>query len=147
MRNRSAFSVLDLLVVLALLSVIASVTVPRLVNARNAYAARAARDAAAAWVERARSLASSRGTARLTVDIAQGELRMEAPVGVTVGMPLAVQSAFGVRMSVDGTSSGTVHLDFNAVGLGVLANRTLRFRRGDEEARLSLSTYGRARRW
>jgi hypothetical protein len=147
MHNRPAFSVFDLLVVLALLSVIASVTAPRLVNARNAYAARAARDAAAAWVERARSLASSRGTARLIVDPAVGELRLEAPAGVVVRIPLAVESAFGVQLSVDGTRSGAVELDFNAMGLGVLANRTLRFRRGDEEARLSLSTYGRARRW
>ena len=147
MRNRSAFSVFDLVIVLALLSVIASLAVPRLVSARNGYAARAARDAAAAWIERTRSLATSRGSARLIIDPATGELRIESPLGVAGPTPLAVTATFGVNLTVDGKTSGVVELDFNAMGLGALANRTLHFRRGSDEAKLTLSTYGRVRRW
>jgi len=147
MRNRPGVSLFDLIITLAVLAVLGVMATPGLVRARDAYAVRASRDATAALIERARSLATSRGTARLVVDPATAELRLESPAGAQAHDPMAIGHLFGVRLTVDGRSSGSVALDFNAMGLGVVANRTLRFRRGREEAGLSLSIYGRPRRW
>jgi type II secretory pathway pseudopilin PulG len=147
MQNRSGLSLFDVIITLAVLAVLAVMATPGWVRARDAYAVRAARDAAAAVVERARSLATSRGSARLVVDPAAAELQLEAPAGTRAASPVSIGHAFGVHVTVDGRSSGAVALDFNVMGLGVVANRTLRFRRGREEAGLTLSIYGRARRW
>ncbi len=136
----------DLLITLAILAVLLAMAAPRLVRARDAYAVRGARDAAASLIERAAALAGMRGGARLQVDPGAGELRAEAPPGQPAGQALRLTLQFGVVLSVDG-HSGPLALDFDGLGLGSIANRTLRFRRGGEEARLSLSLYGRPRQW
>ena len=146
MQNRAAVSLFDLIITLAVLSVIGVAAVPGWLRGRDAYAVRAARDATAGMVERARSLATARGSARLWVDPAMAEVTLEV-AGAPASDPLGLGQTFGVQLTVDGRSAGRVALDFNAVGLGVVANRTLRFRRGREEAGLTLSIYGRARRW
>ena len=143
--NRNGSSLTDLIITLALLAIVLAIAAPRLQNARDAYATRAARDAAAAVVERARVLAAARGTARLIVEPTAGTLALESPVGAPARTTLAIHDAFGVALTVDG-QAGRVVLDFNALGLGVLANRTLRFRRGSAESVLTLSTHGRGRR-
>jgi Tfp pilus assembly protein FimT len=146
MHKRTGASLTDLIVTLALLAIVLAIAVPRLQGARNAYATRAARDAAAAIVERARVLAAARGTARLIVELSAGTLALESPVGAPARTTLRVQAAFGVTLTVDGHTAGRVLLDFNALGLGVIANRTLRFRRGGAESVLTLSMHGRGRR-
>jgi len=144
--NRNGSSLTDLIVTLALLAIVLAIGAPRLQGARDAYATRAARDAAAAVVERARVLAAARGTARLIVEPAAGTLALESPVGAPARATLAIHDAFGVALSVDGHTVTRVTLDFNALGLGVVANRTLRFRRGGAESVLILSMHGRGRR-
>jgi Tfp pilus assembly protein FimT len=137
----------DLIITLAVLAILTAMAAPRLMRARDAYAARAARDAAAALIEQTRVQAAARGTARLVVDPQRGTLVVQSPAGGAAAAELSAGDAFGITVTVDGHSTGVVALDFNALGLGVVANRTLRFHRGAEEARLSLSTYGRVRRW
>jgi len=144
---RAGTSLAELALVLALLGAVAAIATPRLVGARDEYAVRAARDAAAALVDRARLLAQLRGSARLDVDPALSEIRVEAPIGSPVATPLRSGAEWGAALSIAGSRPGTVSLDFDAHGLGRLANRTLQFRRGGREARLTLSTYGRVRRW
>jgi type II secretory pathway pseudopilin PulG len=150
MRNsgcRSGTTLADLIIAIAVLAVVTTIAAPRLVTARNAMAVRAARDAAAGEIERARTMALARGTSRIVLDPASAQLRLEAPAGTAVRDPVRFADAFRVQMSIDGHSAGTVALDFNAMGLGVSANRTIRFQRGAVEARLSMSLYGRVRRW
>jgi len=145
-RCRPGVALPDLIITLAILAILAVIAAPRLQQASQAMAARAARDAAATEFERARVLALARGTARVIVDPASAELRVESPAGIPAAPPLRL-GAFATAVTVDGLASGTASLDFNAIGLGVSANRTIRFRRGQQESRLSLSLYGRVRRW
>jgi hypothetical protein len=51
----------------------------------------------------------------------------------------------GVEISVPG-GAATATLTFDALGLGVVASRTLVFRRGDAEVRLVVSARGRGTR-
>ncbi len=147
LRLRAGASLAELILCLAILSCAAAFATPRLAGARDEYAVRAARDAAAALVDRARLLAQLRGSARVDVDPALSEIRVEAPIGSPTSSPLRAAAEWGAALSVAGSRPGTVSLDFDAHGLGHLANRTLQFRRGGREARLTLSTYGRVRRW
>jgi type II secretory pathway pseudopilin PulG len=145
-RCRSGVTLPDLIITLAILAILAVMAAPRLRRAGEAMATRSARDAAATEFERARVLALARGTARVIVDPAAAEIRVEAPAGLPAGPPLRLDG-FATAVTVDGLATGTANLDFNAIGLGVSANRTIRFRRGQQESRLSLSIYGRVRRW
>ena len=145
---KSGTTLAELILVLALLAAAAGVASPRLVHARDEYAVRSARDATAALVDRARTLAQLRGSARLRIDPAAAEIRVEAPIGNPAGSPLFLRSDWGADVSIAGRgSTAPLDLDFDGRGLGRLANRTLRFRRGGQEARLTLSSYGRVRRW
>lgn len=145
--SRAGATLAELILSLSILACAAGIALPRLVNARDEYAVRAARDAAAALVDRTRLLAQVRGSARLRIDPGAGEIRVEAPIGTPARDGLLTEPDWGAALSVAGSGSGAVLLDFDGRGLGRLANRTLRFRRGDSEARLTLSSYGRARRW
>jgi hypothetical protein len=80
------------------------------------------------------------------VDLAHASARIEAPVGL-IRETLHLGAGFGVQLVIDHATTSTVRLDFDALGLGRLANRTFRVRRGRHEARLTLSSYGRPRRW
>lgn len=144
-RRRHGATLTELIATLAILAIIAVIAAPRLRQASQAMATRAARDAAAAEIERARVLAMGRGSARVIVDPAASTLRVEAPPGLAAGSPLRLE-IYSATVSVDGTA-GTVSLDFNALGIGQSANRTIRFQRGAQESRISLSVYGRVRRW
>jgi len=144
--RRAAVALPDLLITLAILAILAVVAAPRLRRASDAMAVRSARDAAAAEFERARVLAVARGHARVIVDPAGSEIRVESPGGVAVGPTLRFD-VFPAAVTVDGMASGVATLDFNALGIGQSANRTIRFRRGAEESRISVSIYGRVRRW
>jgi len=144
---RAGVSLAELVLSLAILGCAASFATPRLAGTRDEYAVRAARDAAAALVDRARLVAQLRGSARLDVDPVRSEIRFESPIGVPAATPLRTGAEWGAALTVAGGRPGTVSLDFDGHGLGRLANRTLQFRRGDRVARLTLSTYGRVRRW
>ena len=147
LRSRQGTTLTDLITAMAVISNILTAAAPRYVRARDAYAARAARDVAAAALEQARTLAAGRGTARIVIDPPAGTLIVEAPAGVRARQPLRLSQGFGISMSVDGHAGGPVVLDYNALGLGIIASRTIRFQRGGAEAGISVSTYGRVRRW
>ncbi|MCI0432392.1 MAG: hypothetical protein L0271_01905 [Gemmatimonadetes bacterium] len=144
-RRRGA-TLVDLIVSLAIAGILLTIAAPRLGSARDGRAAVAARDVTAGLVAEARTLAVALGSAVVVVDPGASSVALEAPAGTRIGAAHALGEAFGVTLAVD-HSAGTVRLDFDALGMGRLANRTLRFRRGAEEARLSLSSYGRPRRW
>ena len=145
--DRAGATLAELVLSLSILAWAAGLALPRLAGARDEYAVRAARDAAAALVDRARLLAQLRGSARLRIDPGAAELRIEAPIGTAAGAPLLPGAEWGAALVIAGHGSGPVALDFDVRGLGRVASRTLQFRRGDREARLTLSAYGRVRRW
>lgn len=136
----------ELLIVLAILGIVASMSAPRVVGAVDAFAVRGARDATAALIARARVLAVARGSAVLMVDGATSSLRLESPVGRLDGAPVALSGPLRVDVETDGVVA-VVALRFDGLGVGRFANHTMRFHRGRAEARLTLSSYGRPRRW
>lgn len=144
---RAGTTLAELILTISIMAAVAAFALPQLTGARDEYAVRAARDAAAALVDRTRSLAQLRGSGRVLVDPRASEIRIEAPIGTPVAGSLSPRAEWGAEVLLSGRPVGVLALDFDARGLGRLANRTLRFRRGDREARLSLSTYGRVRRW
>ena len=61
------------------------------------------------------------------------------------GRRVALEGELGVSMVVGRELPHEVR--FDGLGLGQVASTTVRFRRGDAEAGLTLSSYGRVRRW
>jgi type II secretory pathway pseudopilin PulG len=145
-RQRAGLTLADLIITLSILGIVLGMAAPRVAALRAHGAVRSARDAAAAAVERARSLAVARGTARVTVDPSAGTIVIESPIGLAVDPVLRLGEAYGVSVGVGGTGV-PVSLDFNAIGLGVVASRTITLSRGPAQAGLSVSSYGRVRRW
>lgn len=147
-RPRPGFSLVELLAALVVLGVLAGLVAGPVRGTLDAVATAGARDAFAAVVAQARTEAVRRGGARLVVNLASGAVLVEAPALAPIGDSIAVAHTWGVTLSADGAAAASpVTVDFDAFGLGRVASRTFRFRRGSAEARLSLSTYGRARRW
>jgi len=145
--RRAGATLPELLLLLSLLAVLGGMGVSASAGALDRVSVRGARDAVATTVGRARTLARLHGSARIQIDAATGTLRLESPIGSTSPVANPIGDAFGVEISIDGGVTSPVTLDFDALGLGRLANRTLRFRRNGAEARLTLSSYGRPRRW
>lgn len=146
-RRRTGSSLLELLVTLLLITLLVTGAATALRRGIETYAARAARDSMAALVARTRALALSNAGARLVVDPASATAWVEAPVGSPAGEPLRLGDIFQVTLTVDQHTGGLVSIDFDALAIGRVASRTFRVRRGEAEARLTLSSYGRPRRW
>lgn len=146
-RARTGLTLIELAATLLLLGILAALALPPLASARNTIAATAARDAFAAIVARARIEALHAGGASVVLHQGSGRALIETARG-PVGDSVAIAHTFGVGVSADGAAPGSaVTVSFDAFGVGRVASRTFRFRRGAAEARLSLSSYGRSRRW
>lgn len=143
----SGMSLVELVVVLTILSVIAAAGALALRRGLDVYAARGARDSMSSAVARTRALALANGTALLVVDPAAAALWIEAPPGVRAGERLRLGDVFGVTLTADHHDAGPITLEFDGLGFGRIANHTFRIRRGSTEMRLTLSSYGRPRRW
>ncbi|MGH7507661.1 MAG: pilus assembly FimT family protein [Longimicrobiales bacterium] len=137
----------ELILALLILSVITAGGVLALRRGLEQYGVRAARDSMASAVAKARTLALAHGGARLVVDPAIAAVWIEAPVGSRVGDALRLGDVFGVSVAADQNTGGPIVVEFDALGFGRIASRTFRLRRGSAEARLTLSSYGRPRRW
>jgi prepilin-type N-terminal cleavage/methylation domain-containing protein len=145
MRNvQSGFSLIEVVFVLALLGVLAGIAVPAAAALRDVLAVRAARDALAARLAHTRALAVTHGGARLELDIETARVRVLAASGDTIGDPLHIGDVHGVVVTVPGRT-GTIALRYDGLGIGRLANRTVVLRRGNAEARLVVTAYGRWR--
>lgn len=140
-RRPSGFTLLELLVVLALITVLAAMGFPATARARDGMAVVAARDAVAGEIARARALATLHGSARVRIE--STGIAIEAPAAV----PFAVRSLADLRVALSIDGAGHAEIDFDALGLGRLANRTVRIARGEAVAGLTLSSYGRVRKW
>jgi type II secretory pathway pseudopilin PulG len=144
-RRRAGFALADLIITLAVLGIVLGMAAPRVGALRARGAVRSARDATASAFERARSLAVARGTARVTIDATAGTIAIESPIGIAADAGLQLADTWGVEVGVGGAP--TAVLDFNAIGLGVVASRTITITRGSARAGLTVSSYGRIRRW
>ena len=136
-------TVLELAVALLILGVLLSLVGPLQASLRDRFSVWQARERTVGLVTRARAEALTWGGARLVVRESPAQLRVEAED--TVLVVLGPEELAGVALGVSG-SGGSAILAWDGLGVGRIASRTLRFRRGEAEARLILSSYGRVRR-
>lgn len=144
MRRRHGFTLIEIATVLALLGVLMAVAMPPLVGWRDGLAVRAARDDLATALARARIAAVATGGAALVVDPAAGRSWIRTPAADGLE-PVDLRERYRVEVDVGGADA--VEVRFDALGIGRLANRRIAIRRGRARAGLTISAYGRARRW
>ena len=134
----------ELLVALSIAAIAGTLAAPSARRALDSVEVRAAREAAYGLSVRARAIASTRGGADLVFDFARNAVTVVDADRAQVAT-LALRD-FGVSMSTESRAPSVV-LRYDGRGIGRMTSRTVRFRRGDAEAGLTFSSYGRIRRW
>lgn len=142
MTRRAGFTLLELALILALLATVFLVAAPVLNRARAVLAIRAARAEVIAAIAATRAHAVLTGGAQLVIT-PPSELRVERADGVALGEPVRLVERYGV--TIDTARDRAVVLRYDALGIGRMANTTLRIRRGDAVATITVAAYGRAR--
>lgn len=146
--RRPGTTLLELLVALTLLGVLLGLGVPALGHRLDRLAVRGARNALAAGVARARSAAIARGGARLVISPPRATFWVAAGTGAevdTVAGPFDLAERYGVALEAGGRRR--VALRFDALGIGRIASATIGVVRDGAEAGITVSSYGRVRRW
>lgn len=141
--RQSGYTLIELIVVMAVLGVLLAIALPPALRWRDAAAVRSARDELAAALAWTRVAAASHGGATLVLDPAVGRFWTHADGRDSAPVDLA--DRYGVR--VDPGSGDPVVFHYDGLGIGRLTNRTVRVVRGDAEAGVTVSAYGRYRRW
>jgi prepilin-type N-terminal cleavage/methylation domain-containing protein len=138
--SRNAFTLLELLVVLTVLSILLGMSLPRFATAADRAAVRAAAREAVGVFAAARAAAIyRREPVAVTIDPASGGVA--ARVGSVALVHRDLRSAFGVRLSASRDS-----MAYDARGLGVgAANLSLAIRRGAAAETVFVSRLGRVR--
>ncbi len=147
-RSRPAdagYTVVELIVVLALVGLLLGLAAPPVERALAWARVRGARDVVVMETARARALAVARGGAQLVLDLPRARAWIEA--ADTATPPESVGDERRLTLTAEGATGDTVRIAYDGLGLGRMAGRTLRFRSGSAEARLTISGYGRVRAW
>lgn len=140
---RTGFTLLELATLLTVLAVAAAGLGPAVGRWSDRAAVVGAREAVAALVAEARAAGLGRGGAR--VHVAAAPWRAWAETGGRVRRSVDLEADFGVVVVLSAGRQASA-LDYDALGVGRVASETLLFRRGDAEAALIVSGYGRVRR-
>ena len=142
--SRLGATLFELLLTLCVIGVLFSVSLPRMRAGMDALAVRAARENAFALFSRARVLALQQGGATIEVDATSDRIAIRTAAGV-----LEREQSFrehGVELVLDGADQ-IVTLRLDAHGVGRMMSRTLRFLSHEAQAGLTISSFGRVRRW
>jgi prepilin-type N-terminal cleavage/methylation domain-containing protein len=142
--RRSGYTLIELIVVMAVLGTLLAVALPPAVRWRDAAAVRSARDELAAGLALTRMAAASHGGAALVLDPVAGAFVTRTDRGRVLD-DVDLAGRYGVRLD-PGTEEPVVFY-YDALGIGRLTNRTVRIRRGAAEAGVTVGAYGRYRRW
>jgi type II secretory pathway pseudopilin PulG len=138
-------TLLELLCVTLLLAVLLAVGLPRMSGWRDGAAARAARDELAARLSWTRVAATSHGGAKLVLDLPSARYRIELGEGISVHHG-NLRDLYGVAL--EGASArDSLVLRYDALGIGRTTGGTLYVRRGAAVAALTVTPFGRFRRW
>lgn len=141
--RHTGYTLIELIVVTAVLGVLLTIALPPTVRWRDGVAVRAARDELAAGLSWTRWAAAAHGGASLVLDPAQGRFWTRAAGRDWHGVDLT--GRYGVR--IDPGPGGLMVFHYDGLGLGRFGNHTVRIRRGHSEAGITVSSYGRFRRW
>jgi prepilin-type N-terminal cleavage/methylation domain-containing protein len=142
---RRGHTLIELLTVTTILAVMVGLALPPAGRWRDAAAVRAARDDVAGRLAWTRVAASYHGGAVLVLDVPGARYRVELPDG-TSAYQADLRQLYGVSMESAGVKD-TLLLRYDGLGIGRTTGGTLRFRRGGATAGLTVTPYGRYRRW
>ncbi len=145
MRYHGGLTILEMVLVLLLAGILAGLAWPPLARARDGALVRAARDDLAVTIARTRSAALARGGATFVAEADTDRFWVRGAGADTVAGPVDVRARYGVGLETVG--GPVAELRYDALGIGRLASRTFRLRRGDAEAGVTVSSYGRVRTW
>ena len=137
------FTLFECLVVLAIVGIGIALGLPALQRHRDRWAVTQAREASAALLARARVEALGSGASSVTILPRRGHI--DRSLGGTFRERVDLGDRYRVSLDISGRDTPAT-IEFNALGLGRMAARTLRFGRGDASASLVISTYGRVSR-
>jgi prepilin-type N-terminal cleavage/methylation domain-containing protein len=147
MRKPLGYTLLELVVVLALLAIAIGLAYPATRAASDAWAVRAARDATASVLAATRAAAIAHRGAELLVVPATGDVLTRTAAAPAAEERLRIGRDWRVALSSPGFGGDTIAIRYDAIGLGRVASRTLRFERGSAAAGITIAAYGRVRRW
>jgi prepilin-type N-terminal cleavage/methylation domain-containing protein len=142
---RNGHTLLELLTALMILGILAGIAAPPVARWRDAAAATAARDELAARTAWTRIAAASHGGAQLVLEVPSGRYRVDLADG-QVALAGDLEERHRVWIESGGVADSLV-LRFDALGIGRMTGRTIRVRRGAAVAGLTITPFGRARRW
>ena len=138
--KKSGFTLLELTFTVMLAAVALGLAAPIGSRALDGLAAGSARDTAMGFVHHTRIHARLHGGARLLI-------LPDSVIEVWAGDSLRARwVGHDSHVTVDPGRPDSVSLEWDALGVGRVANRTIRFRRGGAEAGLVISSTGRVRR-
>lgn len=141
---RRGHTLLELSAVLALIALAGSAFLSAAHGLRDRSAVVAAREEVAGLLAQARVTAVARGGATVHVSAAEGRAWLEAGGMTERRLDLSREPGVEVVLS---RGRDQAEVAFDALGLGRVASETFRFRRGEAQATLVVSGYGRVRRW
>lgn len=137
------YTLVELLAVLTLLAVGASAVAPTARRLGDRAAVVSVREEIVRALATARSSAVAAGGSSVTLVARPPSVRVEAGAAVVRRLPIGHDSGVSLELTA-GRDSTT--LRFDRLGIGRLANGTVRIRRGEAVAELVVSSYGRVRR-
>lgn len=143
MRKRPGHTLLELSIVLMLATLFATLAVPSFLRGRHALAVRAARAELVATIAAARSTAILTGGATAVVDMPGSAIWIEAPDGSRIGDARELGHSHGIEL--EHSRYSRIDIRYDALGIGRLANTSIRIRRGDVTSTITISAYGRVR--
>ena len=140
--TRTGVTLPELLIALSLIGVLMAIALPSLRTGLDALAARSARETAFALFSRARVIALQSGGAQVELDATHDVMTLRTASGA-----LQHEQHFSsADLIIEGRDASVV-LRYDAHGLGRMMSRTLEFRVRNAVAGLTVSSFGRVRRW
>lgn len=139
--REQGFTLLELVFVIAVAGALLGMALSRGAAGLDRIAVVAARDVAAAALARTRALAVAQGGSALVIRRSPAGFWLEDRRGVQIG-GTDLERSYGVVLD-DADTEAEIRVRYDALGIGRVASRTLRFRRGAAVATLVISSYGR----
>lgn len=144
MGNRAGYTLPEICLALGLAGIILGLAVPRFRHGLDVLAVRGARDALIGASARARSLGITRGAGALRIG-EDAMLRIESRGTVVEAFDLG--RLYGVQLDIEHSQREEATLHYDLIGVGRLANLTVRLTRSEVQGRITFSAYGRPREW
>ncbi|KPJ83574.1 MAG: hypothetical protein AMS19_03900 [Gemmatimonas sp. SG8_23] len=141
---RTGTTLLELLTAVVLLGVLSGLAVPALTRHRDRAVVLVARERVVGLIGAARRLGYERGSATLRFEAVDARAILFSGADTLQDVRLG-PGLDGPAMRL-GNDREELELNFDGLGLGRFASTTIRLRRGDEQAAVVVSSYGRVRR-